>query len=158
MDLIFKRATVLDMDGLAESRDEVLRAVYGLGDEADLSAVEKATREYYAGSLADGNHTAYLIRDGERFVGTGGISYYRVMPTWDNPTGWKAFIMNMYVRPEYRRKGIATRMLGVLLDDVKERGITHIGLEASEMGRPLYARHGFTGAGDELQLILPSRS
>ena len=31
--------------------------------------------------------------DGEKFIGAGGVSYYRVMPTYHNQTGEKAYIM-----------------------------------------------------------------
>lgn len=40
-------------------------------------------------------------------VGTGGISFYQVMPTYHNISGKKAYIMNVYTQPDYRRKGIA---------------------------------------------------
>lgn len=36
--------------------------------------------------------------------GTGGISFYQVMPTYHNASGTKAYIMNMYTNPDYRRK------------------------------------------------------
>ena len=72
-----------------------------------MSEVEKESADYYLKALQDGSHTAYLVFDGKNFIGAGGISYYRVMPTFHNVTGKKAYIMNMYTHPEYRRKGIA---------------------------------------------------
>ena len=50
--------------------------------------------------------TSNVIFDGSRFVGTGGVSFFQVMPTYHNPSGKKAYIMNMYTIPEYRRNGI----------------------------------------------------
>ena len=41
----------------------------------------------------------------------GGVSFFEVMPTYNNPSGTKAYIMNMYTKPEYRRKGIAYKTL-----------------------------------------------
>lgn len=46
--------------------------------------------------------------------------------------------MNIYTDPEYRRKGIAAKTLDMLIKDTKDKGITAILLEATEMGRPLY--------------------
>ena len=80
-------------------------------------------------------------------MGAGGVSYYRVMPTFHNPTGHCAYIMNMYVRPAYRRRGIATAMLDVLVADARRQGVGRIGLEATDMGRPLYERYGFIRPG-----------
>ena len=49
--------------------------------------------------------------------------FYQVMPTYHNPTGKKAYIMNMYTAPEYRRQGIAIHTLDMLVKDAKEQGV-----------------------------------
>ena len=92
--------------------------------------------------------------DQGQFIGSGGISYYRVMPTYHNLTGRKGYIMNMYTRPEYRRKGIAFHTLDLLVQDAREKGITSVSLEATEAGRPLYEKYGFSDMKDEMTLIL----
>ena len=69
-----------------------------------------------------------------------GASFYQVMSTYHNPTGKKAYIMNMYTAPEYRRQGIAINTLDLLVKDAKEQGVLQIALEATYMGRPLYER------------------
>ena len=152
MDLLYRKATAEDTGLLTETRIEVLRAANGLSADADMAEVEKQSRAYYEEALRDGTHTAYLVFDGSRFVGAGGVSYYRVMPTYHNPSGYKAYIMNMYTRPEYRRQGIAYRTLALLVEDAKARGISQISLEATEMGRPLYEKYGFTAMNSEMEL------
>lgn len=95
---------------------------------------------------------AYLIFDEDTFVGAGGISYFQVMPTYHNPIGKKAYIMNMYTNPHYRRQGIALKTLELLVADAKEKGIMAISLEATDMGRPLYEKYGFIKMNDEMEL------
>ena len=106
----------------------------------------------YKKALENSTHIAYLIYDKEIFVGAGGISYFQVMPTYHNPTGRKAYIMNMYTKPDYRRRGIAFKTLDLLVADAKEKGITSISLEATDMGRPLYEKYGFIQMSDEMEL------
>ena len=60
--------------------------------------------------------------------------------------------MNMYTHPEYRRRGIATKMLDILVKEICERGITAISLEATDMGRPLYEKYGFINMENEMEL------
>lgn len=74
------------------------------------------------------------------------------MPTYHNPTGQKAYIMNMYTRPEYRRRGIAFGTLELLVEDAEKRGVTAISLEATDMGRPLYEKYGFVQMESEMEL------
>lgn len=153
MNIIFQRASLEQLDLLVKTRVEVLRAANLLDNGADMSEVEAASRAYYREALSDGSHTGYLAFDGEDFVGAGGVSYYRVMPTYHNPTGRKAYIMNMYVRPDYRRRGIATRMLDLLVADARQRGIQCISLEATDAGRPLYTKYGFVPMEHEMELL-----
>ena len=153
-DMEFRKATAEDIDLLVRTRIEVLRAANGLADSADMSEVEKQSRAYYEKALADGTHTALLVSDHGQFIGAGGISYYRVMPTYHNPTGRKGYIMNMYTRPEYRRKGIAFHTLDLLVRDARGKGITSVSLEATAAGRPLYEKYGFSGMKNEMELIL----
>ncbi len=154
MKLEFRKASAEDIDLLVETRIEVLRAANGLPDSADMSEVEMQTREYYGKALADETHTALLVFENDQFVGAGGISYYRVMPTVHNPTGRKGYVMNMYTRSEYRRKGIAFHTLDLLIQDAREKGIAAVSLEATAAGRPLYEKYGFSGMKNEMELIL----
>ena len=152
MALEYKRATLADLDILTETRIAVLRAANRLDASADMTQVERATLAYYRSALADGSHTAYLVFDGDVFVGAGGVSYYAVMPTYHNPTGRKAYIMNMYTCPAYRRRGIAARTLDLLVQDARGRGVHAISLEATSMGRPLYEAYGFVPMTSEMEL------
>ncbi len=67
-------------------------------------------------------------------------------------SGNKAYIMNMYTNPAYRRKGIATKILDMLVNDAKNKGITDISLETTDMGRPLYEKYGFIKMNNEMTL------
>ena len=152
MEIIYKKATLEDIDELTQTRIEVLRAANQLPDDTDMSEVKRQSFEYYQKALGDDSHIAYLIYDGNRFVGAGGVSFFQVMPTYHNPSGNKAYIMNMYTVPEYRRKGIAYKTLDLLVNDVLNRGITSIALEATDMGRPLYEKYGFVKMNNEIEL------
>ena len=148
----YKKATIADIDELVRTRIIVLRTANKLSNDVDMSLVEKESYEYYKNALETGEHIAYLVYDNETFIGAGGVSFYQVMPTYHNPTGKKAYIMNMYTNPAYRRKGIAYQTLNLLVADAKNKGIDAISLEATEMGRPLYEKFGFTGMNDEMEL------
>ena len=118
-----------------------------------MSLVEKESYEYYKSALETGEHIAYLVYDNENLIGAGGVSFYQVMPTYHNPTGKKAYIMNMYTASEYRRQGIAFHTLDLLVKDIRKQGVSQITLEATEMGRPLYEKYGFVKMEDEMELI-----
>ena len=82
MDYFYQRAGIEDIELLVGTRTEVLRAANGLDDSTDMTEVETESRFYYERALKDGSHTAWLVFDGSEFIGSGGISYYNVMPTY----------------------------------------------------------------------------
>ena len=71
MNLKYKRATLEDIDILTKTRIEVLRAANKLSADTDMSEVERRSYNYYQKALCDGSHIAYLVFDGNRFVGAG---------------------------------------------------------------------------------------
>ena len=148
----YKKATIEDTDELVRTRITVLRAANKLSDDVDMSLVEKESYEYYKRALETGEHIGYLVYDNGTFIGAGGVSFYQVMPTYHNSTGKKAYIMNMYTAPEYRRQGIALHTLDLLVKDAKEQRVLQIALEATDMGRPLYERYGFVKMEDKMEL------
>ena len=137
----YKISTNEDIELLMSSRLEMLRIVNDLSDNyvfPDLIVNE--SRDYFL----NGNQTTVLALDGDKVAGCASMSYMRIMPTFSHPTGKRAHLMNVYTRNEYRRQGIARKMVQMLIDDAWNRGATEISLDATTMGRPLYESLGFT--------------
>ncbi len=63
------------------------------------------------------------------------------------------YIWGVYIRPEYRRQAVATRLTQAALDHLKALGCTRATLHASTAGDPVYRSMGFTGT-NELSLTL----
>lgn len=140
-----------DMELLMRSRLEMLRVVNELPPEYRFdSGLVETTREYFA----NGNQTTVLALDGEKVAGCATLCYVEMMPTFSHPTGKRAHLMNVYTAREYRRQGIALRMLELLIEEAREKGVTEISLDATEEGRPLYQRCGFAGSSECMVLSL----
>lgn len=52
-------------------------------------------------------------------------------------------MLNVYVEPAWRRRGVAAALMRTLLEVLAERRIRRVVLHASEEGRRLYERLGF---------------
>ena len=153
MELSYQRATPADLELLTNLRLTVLRAANQLEESADLTQVRANTRTYYETALQNTQHIAYLVYDGTTLIGAGGVSFYQILPTYHNPTGENAYIMNMYTEPAYRNHGIATHLLHLLVSEANRRGVTRITLDSTPMGRPLYEHFGFVPMPAEMELL-----
>lgn len=147
----YRAAGINDISLLVSSRMELLLSANGLDDDTDLSHVETELLEYYKKALASGEHYAIVAFDGDSFIATGGICFYDILPTYHNPTGRKAYIINMFTEPEYRGRGIATEILDRLVKKSISNGVRFISLEATALGRSIYDKYGFVRMKNEMQ-------
>ena len=135
-----KKATTSDLQVEMDIRLEMLRVVNQLQHDASFSEeLIERSKDYFT----SGDQTTVLAQDNGVTFGCASISYITIMPTFDHPTGKRAHLMNVYVRKEYRGKGIAAAMIKQLLVEAKKRNVTEISLDATEMGRPVYKKIGF---------------
>lgn len=146
----YRIATKEDMELLMDSRLEMLHVVNHISEDESFSDELVAySREYFE----NGDQTTVLALDGERVIGCATICYIRMMPTFSHPSGKRAHLMNVYTAEAYRRQGIADRMVTMLIKNAWDRGVTEISLDATEMGRPLYEKLGFTGSTECMVLV-----
>ena len=139
----FKIATDDDIELLMSSRLEMLKVVNDLpADYVYSDEIVNESRDYFL----NGDQVTVLALDGEIVAGCASMSFMRIMPTFSHPTGKRAHLMNVYTKSDYRRQGIARKMVNMLIDETWKRGATEISLDATKMGRPLYESLGFTNS------------
>lgn len=63
-------------------------------------------------------------------------------------SGSTCYLMNVYTKEQYRRRGIASKILDRLISDARAEGITCIDLSATEQGKPVYLKKGFVERGN----------
>lgn len=137
----YKIATLNDMDLLMASRLEMLKVVNNLPENYEFtSELVEESRKYFE----EGDQTTVLALDDGKVIGCASICYIRMMPTFSHPAGRRAHLMNVYTNKEYRRQGIAKKMVNMLIEDAWIRCATEISLDATQSGRPLYESLGFT--------------
>ena len=147
---IIRKAAIEDSPLLVPLRLEVLRKANNLPEDTPLKDIEKNTLVYLRENF--GSQATFLAFDGNDLLGCGSVSFYKIFPTCDCPGGIKAYIMNMYTHEIYRKRGIASALLVKLIEEARRFGADIIALETTDMGRPLYAKHGFVSAKNEMYL------
>lgn len=58
-------------------------------------------------------------------------------------TGKIGTILNVYTKPEFRKQGISTHILSLLIGKAKVSNVSKLELSATEMGKSLYLKLGF---------------
>jgi GNAT superfamily N-acetyltransferase len=121
-----------------------------------------ATASYLQDAMVRGEYLAWLAETRGTAIGGAGVQLRPILPrprleTDDIEFGPEAIILNVYVEPAFRRRGVADALMRALLDALATRNIRRIVLHASKEGRRLYERLGFT-ATNEMRLTGGSRT
>jgi GNAT superfamily N-acetyltransferase len=149
----YRKATVGDTAELTDLRLEFLREATGREHERE-DALRSSIQAYISSHLPTGEFVAWLCIEGDRIVGTSGISFYALPPNYTCPNGKVGYIMNMYTKEPYRRRGVARALFEKMLEEGRSSGVSKFILHATDNGRGLYAQFGFVMSGDEMHLTV----
>jgi ribosomal protein S18 acetylase RimI-like enzyme len=152
MNMNKRLVTINDVPALVKCRkqqliDEGLPAV-------PVSNIDEQLAEYFIAAITDGTFVSWVMEVDGEIIATSGLCYYSLPPNFSNATGKNAYITNMYTKPEYRRRGIATELLNMVIDEARNRGYRVIRLHTSEYGKSIYEKAGFTDTDGYMALRL----
>jgi GNAT superfamily N-acetyltransferase len=148
-------AEVGDAERIAAQRRRMFVAM-GKVDDDKMQEMYEAFVPWVRERLADGSYLGWLAWNGEVPVAGAGMYLMDFPPHWRDPRPVRAYLLNFYVEPEERRKGLAFGLLKKVLVEARSRGIRVVSLHASPAGRPLYARMGFEPSNEMMLMMEPS--
>lgn len=116
------------------SGEEGLRGAVEVREQVFCREQGVSRAEEFDGRDQDALHVIALDLDGRRVIGT-----LRLLLDGD-----RAKLGRVAVRPQWRQRGIASRMLKLALAGARERGCVQVRLAAQLQVTELYRRAGFT--------------
>ncbi|ORX86235.1 N-acetyltransferase GCN5 [Anaeromyces robustus] len=147
MEIEYRRLKEKDLDIFIDMRIRQLREE-GATEDIDL---RPNLKDYYKRHLADGTFVSWLAVNGEKIIGTSGMSFVEKPPYFSCPTGKIGLLSSMFTDKNYRRKGIAKELLSRVVADAKAYGCGCVQITASNMGVLLYTNFGFVKNGNFMQ-------
>lgn len=150
MEITYRKLTPADLDTFISMRITQLREE-GATENIDLVP---ALKDYYNRHLADGTFVSWLALDGEKIIGTSGMSFVEKPPYFSCPTGRIGLLSSMFTDPGYRRMGIAKELLDRVVNEAREYGCGAVQITASDLGVKLYTSYGFVHNGNFMQYKL----
>ena len=143
----YRKLTKEDLDTFIDMRIKQLREE---GAKEDIDIVP-ALKDYYNRHLSDETFVSWLAVDGDKIVGTSGLSFVEKPPYVSCPTGRLGLLSSMFTDPSYRRMGIAKELLSRVVEEAKNYGCGSVQITASDMGVLLYTDFGFEKNGNFMQ-------
>lgn len=142
MIIIFEKASINDLNSLVELRIEYLTEDYEDMSEPQITRISERLPNYYHKHL-NKDLFVYVCREKEKIVG---CCFLYIMEKPPNPAfvnGITGTVLNVYTKPEYRKRGIASKLIKLLLSDSEKMGLDFVELKATDAGYNLYKSIGF---------------
>ncbi len=150
-EMAIRRATIADLAEILRHRRLMFEEM-GYNNAEALQAMQECSEPFIQRGLIEGSYHGWMAESSGRFAGGIGV----ITPAWPahprDPHPTKAYILNMYVYPQFRRRGLARRLMELALAWCREQGYGAVSLHASEHGRHLYESLGFQPT-NEMRLI-----
>jgi ribosomal protein S18 acetylase RimI-like enzyme len=141
-------ATTADA-GLIASHRRAMFATMGGFPDSTLDLMCRSSEPWIGRMVAAGKYLGWIASDGDRPVASAGLLILDWTPHPLDPTGeHRGYVLNVFVEPQYRKRGLARSLVQRCLDEARRRGIRVISLHASDVGRPLYERLGFRSSSE----------
>ena len=140
--MIFEKANENDISTLVELRKKYLIEDYGDVADDRLALITNNLDVYFREHL-NKDLMVFVCRDIDNIIS---VAFLCITEKPANPTfinGRTGTILNVYTKPEYRNKGIAGKLLKMLLDESTKMGLDFVELKATDSGYNLYKSLGF---------------
>lgn len=140
--MIIRKAGINDIDELIKIRIAYLKEDYGNISSEQIEQLKKQLPEYYI-NHSDRDMIAYIAEENSEIISS---VFLIVIEKPANPTfmlGKIGNILNVYTKPEYRKKGIAGQLLKSAVNEAREMNLSYLELKSTKAGFNLYKELGF---------------
>jgi GNAT superfamily N-acetyltransferase len=150
-------ATVDDIPALVNHRRRMFEDMYAdkavVRDRAAYEAMDTAYADILRYEIPAGSTRAWVIDDSGTIAASGALKFTDWLPRPDGQRRGLVYVHSVYTTLEFRRQGLARRILQAMIGYCRENGWPRISLHASDMGRGLYEELGFLPT-NEMRLVL----
>jgi GNAT superfamily N-acetyltransferase len=138
-----RRATAKDLELLVEHRHMMFEEMASpTADE--LSVHDESYRSWARELMKRRLLHGYVVESNSGKPAASGCVWLREMqPSPGHPHGMVPYVLSMYTRPEFRRKGLASMIIEEAMEWARKRGCYKIMLHASSTGRKVYSQLGW---------------
>lgn len=148
----YREIDAADLPIAQELRAKMLREMQASDPDVNYPGWRRRYIEFYEPRINQQRAAVYVAVAGDAPIGVAVV--YLLTNHRTEILGYEiAYVSNVWVEPAWRKRGIASRLMRMVVDWAKRQGCQGVRLRSSQMARPVYASLGFTPT-DEMELRL----
>ncbi|MEG0011829.1 MAG: GNAT family N-acetyltransferase [Muribaculaceae bacterium] len=135
--------TLDDIYALVVNRVEYLKELQGDMTDEYQELLKNDLHSFITSAMHDGAMRVYTVTYKREPVSFGIMLFKRIPGDRNNCSFLEADIMNMYTLPKYRKCGLSSMLLDVMIEKARHIGVVKLSLHTSKAGEKMYRNHGF---------------
>lgn len=132
-----------DIDQLTKLRSLMQQEVNEISESKVTDEYLNTVKQYFKESLANKSYVSSVAVVDGKIVAAAGVVFYQKPPSLPSGTGLVGYVTNVYTLPEFRKQGLASKLIELLVSEAKKRKVTKLHLGSTDDGKTIYERLGF---------------
>ena len=136
---------------LIASHRRAMFAAMGQTQDSILDAMERNCVPWLTRMIVEGKYIGWITEEDKKPIASAGLLVLDWPPhPLDHAGDHRGYLLNVFVEPDYRRRGLAHALVDLCLAEAHRRRIRVVALHSSDAGRPLYETVGFRATSEML--------
>ncbi len=136
---------------LVTAHRRAMFAAMGRTQESILDAMSRNFEPWVHRMISEGKYAGWVTVDNGHPVASAGILMLDWPPHPLDPSGVeRGYMLNVFVEPDYRKRGLAHALVDLCLAEAHKRGLRVVALHSSDAARPIYETFGFRSTSEML--------
>ena len=143
-ELIYKKLGVDDLDLFIKLRIDFLSETNKELTEKNKEFIINSLEKYYKEYLLKNEFIGIICEYNSIIVSTAFLAISEKPANYHFINGKIGTLLNVYTYPKYRKNGISTKIMEIIIKEAKEKNVSEIELIATEDGEKMYFKFGFS--------------
>jgi len=151
-----RTATLADAALVTAHRRAMFNSMPNPNEEV-LGTMSRAFEPWVRERIGEGRYLGWIAEENLRVAGSAGLLIVDWPPHPFHPdASQRGYLLNVYVDPEFRKRGLAHELIEKCLAEAHARGIRVVTLHSSDAGRPVYEKFGFHPTSEMMHIDVAS--
>ena len=141
--LVYRKLCYDDRDLFIRLRLDFINEFHKDVDETEKEKLKTSLHNYFDRHIKNDELIGIICEYDKKIISVAYLIIGEWPPNRNFINGKIGTLLNVYTYPEYRKKGIATNVLKMIIEEAKKQNVSIINLLATEDGEKVYQKLGF---------------
>ena len=147
----YRKLQTSDIGAFVENRIEFVTLIRNI---ENVESFREKTREYIETYINSDNLIIYIAMENKNIVASCMLCIFQTIPLPSNYSGKVGELLNVYTKQEYRKQGHSKKLIKLLMDEARKKGVSKIILNYTDEGYHLYKSLGFKETDTQMEYKL----